>query len=154
MYSIPLTTLVPKFELFITVVQSVPFNIESAIKQIHKGIDDAVKGTVKGATEVIGNPVDIKDVKFYLFTSNENDTDYVVNPYSPKSISLTESNIFFFIHGWTQNKTSCPWYKPLTELMLKKYPNAHIVQVDWGKPAGDNFASAAFNTQGVGKFCS
>lgn len=127
-------------------------SLDDAAEQVHKGVDDVVKGAIKAGTEIIGKPVNISDVKYFLLTSKGGpDVIKKVDPFDPSKVAETEGNIFFFVHGWSQNRTACPWYKPLSQLLLKKYPDAHIVQVDWGKPAGDNYASAAIHVEKVGK---
>ncbi|XP_044746473.1 phospholipase A1-like [Coccinella septempunctata] len=137
---------------FLFLIQHLTLGQETVAEKIHNGIDDIVKGAIKGATEVIDKPVDVEDVKFFLFSAKySNEANGTVDQFSPKSIALTQGNIFFFIHGWSQNRTSCPWYKPLTNLLLRKYPDSHVVQVDWGKAAQENYAFATFKSESVGQ---
>ncbi|KAL3288193.1 hypothetical protein HHI36_002643 [Cryptolaemus montrouzieri] len=120
-------------------------------KQLHLGAYQLVKGAVEGATEVVGTPVDIKDVHFFLHTGKDNGyPNNTINPLKPDEIAQTNGMIYVFIHGWTQSRNDTPWFRPLTEFLLKKHSDAHVVQVDWSKSAADAYPLAAFSTESVG----
>lgn len=124
----------------------------SVAKTIHKGAYEAVKETVNTVTEVVGTPVELKDVHFFLHTSRDQGyPNHTVDPLQPSEIASREGRVYFLIHGWTQSREKTPWYRPVTEYLLKRHPDAHVVQIDWEKAAANNYPSAAFCTESVGK---
>ncbi|KAK9892107.1 hypothetical protein WA026_018310 [Henosepilachna vigintioctopunctata] len=112
---------------------------------------EAIKWIVEGVAELTGQPVNRSDVTFYLKTSkDDNSTNHFIDPENPTQMALAKGKIYFFIHGWTQSRESTPWYSPLTETLLKRYSDAFIVQVDWSRPAGENYPFASFTTERIG----
>ncbi|XP_045482335.1 phospholipase A1-like [Harmonia axyridis] len=139
------------FALGINYANSLDLSPSAIAKTLHKGAYEAVKGTVNTVTEVVGTPVDIKDVHFFLHTSKDHGyPNHTVDPLNPAELATRNGKVYFLIHGWTQNRQKTPWYRPLTEYLLKKHPEAHVVQLDWGKAADNIYALAAFGTESVG----
>ncbi|XP_045476998.1 pancreatic triacylglycerol lipase-like isoform X2 [Harmonia axyridis] len=118
--------------------------------ELNKAIFKVENGVVQGLAEVVGEPVNLEDVKFYLATSKNHKNPDKVDYDDPSDVAETSGHIFFIIHGWTAHITDS-WVVDLTEVLLRKYPTAHVVQVDWSRPAGDAYPFSAFNTESVGE---
>ncbi|XP_044745529.1 endothelial lipase-like [Coccinella septempunctata] len=125
--------------------------VAGIVGRLHHKLDDMVQHKVHTIAKLLGQPTDLSYVKYFLHYSQNMGYSYtIVHPFYPERIADTKGWIFFLIHGWTQNRTACPWFKPLTELLLKKFPESHVVQVDWGKLAAYRYTHAAFLTEAIG----
>ncbi|KAL3288192.1 hypothetical protein HHI36_002642 [Cryptolaemus montrouzieri] len=120
-------------------------------KHLPREIYDTLKYMFERITEVVGPPVDIRQMGFFLHTSEDKEyDDNNIDPLNPIEIAQTNGMIYFLIHGWSQSRKNTPWYRPLTEILLEQNPRAHVVQVDWSEPAAPYYSLAAFNTESVG----
>ncbi|XP_044745610.1 pancreatic lipase-related protein 2-like [Coccinella septempunctata] len=117
---------------------------------LNKGIFKVENGVVQGLSEVIGVPVTLQDVNFFLATSRNVRNPTKVDYAYPADVAATKAQIFFITHGWSASRKDS-WVGNLTEVLLMRYPQAHVVQVDWSKPAGDEYPFAAFHTESVGE---
>ncbi|XP_045475633.1 phospholipase A1-like [Harmonia axyridis] len=112
--------------------------------------DSAIGGTLSTLQEVTGRPVDLNDIKFFLYTNLNPEEPLIVNPLYPVSLGSNFQKIFFLIHG-RQQSTNSPWMRNLTRSLLRRYPGCAVVHVDWRGPASGEYALAVFNTESVGK---
>ncbi|KAL3288200.1 hypothetical protein HHI36_002650 [Cryptolaemus montrouzieri] len=119
----------------------------SLLGGLNKGFFDVKKGVINGLDEVIGTPVDIKEVTFYLATQQNFDNLTVVDFLKPSVV--VASKIYFIIHGW-QSEHNASWCFDLTKAILDKYPESQVILVGWERPASENIAFSAFNTESVG----
>ncbi|KAK9892105.1 hypothetical protein WA026_018308 [Henosepilachna vigintioctopunctata] len=112
---------------------------------------EKARASISSLKEVTGNPVDINEVQFFLHTTGPK--GYItrnIDTFKPNVIREKDSKIYFLIHGWTQSRETTPWFKPLTEFLLDKNPDAYVIQTDWSKPANVNYSLSAFYTESVG----
>lgn len=116
---------------------------------LNKDIFKVVKGTTLGLAEVVGDPVKLKDVNFFLATGKNVKNATKVDYHNPADVAISTGKFFFIIHGWTDSVNSS-WIQNLTEVLLIRHPDSHVVQVDWSKPAGDQYPFSAFYTESVG----
>lgn len=119
------------------------------LKQVNKGVFDVEKGFVNGLDEVVGTPVDLKELTFHLVTAKNIGNPTKVDFYKPEDVANTTGKIYFITHGW-QSSSNASWVQDLSEILIRMNPDTHVVQVDWNGPASDNYAFSAFDTESVG----
>ncbi|XP_045464875.1 phospholipase A1-like [Harmonia axyridis] len=121
------------------------------VEDIHGAVDSLVLSTVKTVGILMGKKVEPQNVRFYISTSSKRNVTEIMDTSNPKEIVRSNGNIFFLIHGWSKNMTSCPWYNALTDVLLEKYSDSQIVMVDWDEIAGERYPFSAYFAEGVGK---
>ncbi|XP_044746380.1 phospholipase A1-like [Coccinella septempunctata] len=124
---------------------------KTVLGKVNSGVFDVEKGFVNGLDEVVGTPVDLKELTFHLVTSKNVGNPTKIDFYKPDDVANTTGKIFFIIHGW-QSSSNASWVQDLAGILVRKHPDAHVVQVNWDGPASDNYAFAAFDTESVGNF--
>lgn len=93
--------------------------------------------------------VEESHVTYYLFT-RENIEHYItLNPSNPVQLN-TSKRIVFIVHGWTENRRKL-WYNEIKNAFLRK-DDVYVVQVDYEKPASQNYVDAVSAVPDVGKF--
>ncbi|KAL3288201.1 hypothetical protein HHI36_002651 [Cryptolaemus montrouzieri] len=122
---------------------------KTALGKVHNGVFDVENGVVTGIDEVIGTPVNANEVTFYLVTADNVDNPTKIDYLKPDELAQTKGKIFFIIHGWMASRNTS-WFHDLSAILIKANPENRVLQVNWDKPASDNYALAAFKTESVG----
>ncbi|KAK9892111.1 hypothetical protein WA026_018314 [Henosepilachna vigintioctopunctata] len=123
----------------------------SVLRKTEKGAFNVVKGFVNGVSEVVGTPINLKQLTFYLVTAENLKNPRKIDFYNPGDIAKTKGKIYFLIHGWMASMNSS-WYSDMAESLTRANPDTHVVQVNWDGPASDNYAFSAFDTESAGNF--
>ncbi|KAK9892115.1 hypothetical protein WA026_018318 [Henosepilachna vigintioctopunctata] len=121
------------------------------IGKVHNGVFDVEKGFVDGLHEVVGTPVDLEQLTFHLVTAKNVGAPSKINFFKPDDVANTTGKIVFLIHGW-QSSMNSSWVRDLSEILIKRHPGTHVVEVNWDGPAADNYAFSAFVTESAGDY--
>ncbi|KAK9892113.1 hypothetical protein WA026_018316 [Henosepilachna vigintioctopunctata] len=126
-------------------------NDSSLLGKIREGVYDVKNGIISGVDEVVGTPVTLDQLTFYLVTAENVENPTIIDFFKPDDLAQTNGRIIFLIHGW-MSYTNSVFYTDLSKIFTSKYPDSHIVLLDWDQPASDYYPFSAFDTESVGEY--
>ncbi|KAL3288195.1 hypothetical protein HHI36_002645 [Cryptolaemus montrouzieri] len=112
---------------------------------------EALGETAFGAEEKIGRNIDLHELSFYVYTSENRGQETKLDPLNPVELTRGKGKIFFFLHGWIDAKKLNPWYNELTNKLLGMHKDARIVQIDWEAGSFQDYGLAAYSTESIGR---
>ncbi|KAL3288191.1 hypothetical protein HHI36_002641 [Cryptolaemus montrouzieri] len=98
-------------------------------------------------------PVYPNEIEFHLFTSKYYTDQYVlINPNKTETYNHLFGKMYFLMHGWKEFPENTSWFYPITEILLKKFPHASVIHMDWRKQSNLFYNVSLYTIPKVSEF--
>lgn len=123
-------------------------NLTSLLQPYQNTIYDYLRTTVLNSQEVgLGIPVTLKDIGFYLYTDTVQNV--YIDPLRPANAANPEGTTVVLIHGYFSSRFN-RGFPEVTRAFLGR-PDTYVIQLSWALPSVDNYPSATFNAEVLGR---